>query len=235
MSTKGVVQVVQLKKLLRTARKWSVAVQKLYADDAVSVSRAGRFTQPQKSSSSGSKKRDQSRSVRRSTESEAERADGYADGVDPLAVNYQSLLGKIRHLLRGLNFDEEAAALGKLMKRAKTAPYDAACHRKMQQLLARLQRLDMTERSLAMPSSHAGPKAKSNANAQHDIPLDRQTKPMSLAQGGTLLGLQSKGGTVEQRREAAGKALRRLMKSGDVRYMQLGRKFIFDNQQIRDG
>jgi hypothetical protein len=69
--------------------------------------------------------------------------------VDKFVLNYQPLLGDIRHLLKRMDFDEEAAALDELMKRAKEAPYDAACHKKMQQLLARLQRLDMTERSLA--------------------------------------------------------------------------------------
>lgn len=66
------------------------------------------------------------------------------------------------------------------------------------------------------------------------IPAARRTRPMSLAEAGTKLGLQPPHGDKPSRREAAAKAARRLMDSGGLRHEPLGQKFVFDKAQIPD-
>lgn len=67
------------------------------------------------------------------------------------------------------------------------------------------------------------------------IPPDRRTKPMSLAEAGTILKLQPSHGTKADRRQAAAKAARRLVDSGGIRCEKIGSKFVFDKTQLPEG
>ena len=69
---------------------------------------------------------------------------------------------------------------------------------------------------------------------EHDegIPIEFRTKPMSLAEAGTLLGKQPSQGTKEERRAAAAKACRRMMNGPNgLRHEKIGELFVFDTRQ----
>jgi hypothetical protein len=63
---------------------------------------------------------------------------------------------------------------------------------------------------------------------QLKIPADRRTKPMTMTEAGVLMGLEPKKGKKDARREAAGKAMDRLVKRGGVAHEKVGSKFVFD-------
>jgi len=66
------------------------------------------------------------------------------------------------------------------------------------------------------------------------IEPEHRTKLMSLAEAGTLLGLQPETGSSAARREAAGKAVKRQMKPDGIRYDRVGNKYVFDKRQIHE-
>lgn len=61
----------------------------------------------------------------------------------------------------------------------------------------------------------------------------RRTKPMSLAEAGTILNLGPSVGSKDARRKAAGQAMRRLMDSGGFWFEAVGNKFVFDADRVR--
>lgn len=67
-----------------------------------------------------------------------------------------------------------------------------------------------------------------------EIPADRRTRAMTLAEAGKLLGLESKNKNPMKRREAAAKAMkRRLLPNGEIRFQKLSaNSYIFDKTQV---
>jgi hypothetical protein len=74
-----------------------------------------------------------------------------------------------------------------------------------------------------------------------EIPAQYRTKPMSLADAGTLMRVRPKpikSRSVAKSREAGAKYVRRLMSCSDparrLRFIPVGQKYIFDARQLPD-
>jgi hypothetical protein len=85
---------------------------------------------------------------------------------------------------------------------------------------------------LAIDGLLAAPDRPDSKQETQTIPVNQRTKPMSLADAGMALNLAPQGGSKSSRREAAAKAVRRLIDSGGLDAEQMGRKFVFDRTKV---
>jgi hypothetical protein len=119
--------------------------------------------------------------------------------------------------------------------------------RAIEDMAARLKVLPMVLQHIAGPISDAqwqaeeskrqtAPLKITQAPAAPLIPIERQTRVMTLPEAGMILGLESGNKNAKKRRDAAGKAMKLLLEPhGEIRFMKAGkRKYIFDRTQVPD-